>query len=119
MKTRDARVYLFDILQAASLLEDFLADASLAEYERNALLRSAVERQFQIIGEALVQALRASPELGAQISHARQIVAFRNILVHGYADIAHEIVWSTVRDDLPLLQTEVQAILAVQGGATG
>ena len=119
MKGRDVRKFLFDILQAARLLEDFVADVSLDQYEGNAMLRSAVERQFQIIGEALVLTLRASPDLGARISHTREIIAFRNILVHAYADIAHEIVWSAVRQDLPVLQQEVQNLLAELNGTKG
>jgi len=55
--------YLFDILQACRLLEEFTSGKSLADFERDAMLRSAVERQFEIIGEALRLAIREEPDL--------------------------------------------------------
>ena len=63
MKRRDVRVYLFDIIQAAQRLAQFACGKTFADYERDAMLRSAVERQFEIIGEALSQALQVAPAL--------------------------------------------------------
>jgi uncharacterized protein with HEPN domain len=83
----------------------------LAEYAGDAILRSAVERQFITIGEALTQLLRLMPDLQARISNTRRIIAFRNILVHGYAEVAHDIVWSALQDDLLVLGEEVNALL--------
>ena len=70
------------------------------------MLRSAVERQFEIIGEALNQALRGDPSLEQKISHFHRIVAFRNRLIHGYASIAEEVVWGVVESNLPVLLRE-------------
>lgn len=56
MRQRDVRVYLFDIVQAARSVEEFTAGKTLTDYEASLLLRSAVERQFEIIGEALNRA---------------------------------------------------------------
>ena len=113
MKPRDLRKYLFDIIEAARLLAEFASGKTLAQYEADAMLRSAVERQFQIIGEALTQALRVNPQLEERISHTRQIIAFRNILVHGYADVANDIVWIALQEDLPVLHREVEALMRV------
>lgn len=63
------------------------------------------------MGEALNMALRLAPTLADSISDARRIIAFRNHLVHGYADIASDIVWAVVEADLPALRSEVRALL--------
>ena len=77
---RDPRAFLFDIQQACSLLVQFTSGKTLADYRADAMLRSAVERQFEIIGEALSQLLKVHPEFGPRIGSQRQIIAFRNRL---------------------------------------
>jgi uncharacterized protein with HEPN domain len=74
-------------------------------------VRAAVERQFEIIGEALNQLSKAAPEIVKQIPDSARIIAFRNILVHGYAVLDHSIVWSVVQEHLPELETRVQSLL--------
>lgn len=64
---RDPRAYLWHARRAAAFVVDFVADRSWAEYEADPLLRSAVERQFEIIGEALGQLGRAAPELAGSV----------------------------------------------------
>lgn len=115
MRRRDVRAYLYDMLQAAALLDEFTAGKSLDDYVRDAKLRSAVERQFEIIGEALNQALRLRPQLEANITGTHRIISFRNRLIHGYAFISHDIVWSVLRDDLPLLRNQVERLLREEG----
>jgi uncharacterized protein with HEPN domain len=81
-----------------------VTDRSWAEYETDVLLRSAVERQFEIVGEALSQLGRASPDLAAQVPDLPRIVAFRNLLIHGYAAIDNRLVWEVATDrTTPLL----------------
>lgn len=80
---RDLRKYLYDIDQACQLLVEFTSGETLQDYRSDAMLRSAVERQFEIIGEALSQPLRSEPSLSEQIRHSARIVAFRNQLIHG------------------------------------
>jgi uncharacterized protein with HEPN domain len=76
------------------------------------MLRAAVERQFEIIGEALVRLARLDEGFVARISEHRRIVAFRNILIHGYADVDDRLVWDVVQSKLPLLLREVEGLLA-------
>ena len=83
------------------------------------MLRSAVERQFEIIGEALNQALSVDPTLRSQVTGASSIIAFRNRLIHGYATVAHETVWGIVQTRLPLRRQEVAALLSVARGPVG
>ena len=98
---RDPRAYAWDALQAARLIATFTADKSFSDYQADPLLRSAVERQFQIIGEALGRLHRLSPAIAGQVPDLSRIVAFRNILVHGYATVDDRLVWQVVRERLP------------------
>jgi uncharacterized protein with HEPN domain len=84
---------------------------TLEDYQQDILLRSAVERQLMIVGEALNQAIRLVPDLGDRISDSRQIISFRNRLVQGYATIAHDIVWDVVSSDVARLLAEVEQLL--------
>ncbi len=79
---RDARAFLWDVQQAATAVDQFIADLDAAGYEENALVRAAVERQFEIIGEALNQLSKFAPDIARRVSDLRQIVGFRNILIH-------------------------------------
>jgi uncharacterized protein with HEPN domain len=94
------------------LLQDFTRGKSFDEYQGDALLRAGVEREFIVIGEALLQGAKRDPSLAQAISALRQIVGFRNILVHGYAAIQDRTVWGVVENDLALLKQEVEALLA-------
>ena len=108
----DAKKYLFDVQQAVARITDFTAGKQFADYHNDALLRAAVERQFEIIGEALAQLARVDEKLAARISEYRRIVAFRNILIHGYADVDARLVWAVVEAKLPILRQEVELLLA-------
>jgi uncharacterized protein with HEPN domain len=90
------------------------AGRSFADFDSDLVLRSAVERQFEILGEALDRLDRLDATLTAKIPDLRQIVAFRNILIHGYAVIDRARVWPAVQDDLPPLRATLDAILADQ-----
>ena len=68
---------------------------------------SAVERKFEIIGEALGQLAKANSDLAARIPHLSQIVAFRNQLIHGYARVDHSTVWEVIAQSLPQLKIVV------------
>jgi len=75
------------------------------------MLRSAVERQFEIIGEALTQLAKLDEALAAHISEYRRIIAFRNILIHGYAEVDDRLVWDIIKTKLPTLRQQVEALL--------
>jgi len=111
MKQLDIRKYLFDIREACELLLRFTAGKTFSDYSTDPMLRSAVERQFEIIGEALRQALQLDPSLSTRISNTDRIIAFRNRLIHGYASIADEIVWGILEANLPTLQKEVSTLM--------
>lgn len=103
--------YLYDVRVAIDLVLAFTAERSFDEYQSNAMLSAAVERQFEIIGEALNQLYRRDPENAVRIRGYQQAIAFRNVLIHGYADVDDEIVWRVVHDDLPPLQEDVATLM--------
>jgi len=111
MTLRDRDAFLWDMLQAARKIEDFIGRAGLDDYQSNDLLRSAVERQFLIIGEAASQCVRRFPELKEEIGDIDRIVAFRNRLVHGYAVISDDVVWAIAHDELPRLRDDIQRLI--------
>jgi uncharacterized protein with HEPN domain len=97
---------------ACRLLSEFVAGKTYPDYEQDALLRSAVERQFTIIGEALGRLLKLEPGIATNISNTRQILAFRNILIHGYNIIQHDVVWGVLENDLSALIREIDKLMA-------
>jgi len=103
--------YLFDMQQACLALVQFSAGKTFTDYSADLLLRSAVERQFEIVGEALNQLLKLDPAFTSFITDSKNIIGFRNVLVHGYAQIKHDLVWDALENKLPLLKAEVERLL--------
>jgi uncharacterized protein with HEPN domain len=99
----NAQSLLDDVRQAAQLIHDFTVGRSPTDYTTDAMLRAAVEREFIIIGEALSRLEKLDAAIAVQITAYRQIIGFRNILVHGYDAIDDAIVWQVIQQDLPLL----------------
>ena len=99
----ESRKYLFDIQAACGKLERFTAGKRFEHYRKDDLLRSAVERQFEIIGEAISQLARIDTEVAARISERS--------LIHGYAVIDNAVVWDIVETKLPILSQEIDALL--------
>ncbi len=114
---RDARAYLWDVREAALAIEQFVENMDASAYAANPLVHSAVERKFEIIGEALGQLAKMDTALAVRVPHLPQIVAFRNQLIHGYAKVKHATVWNVIQTDIPVLRETVQALLAEQGDA--
>ena len=108
----EVKKYLYDIQQAMNLIVQFCTNKTLADYQQEPMLQSAVERQFEIIGEALNRLFKIAPEVAGQISEYRRIIAFRNILIHGYADVDDRVVWGVIETDLPKLHTQVEMLIS-------
>jgi len=108
---RDPRAWLADIVAACDLLIEFTTGKTFIDYAADAMLRSAVERQFEIAGEALRVALQHQPELAANITDTRAIIAFRNQLTHAYSAVDHATVWGLLERRVPQLRTEVARLM--------
>ena len=102
---------LEDVQDAATFILEATEDKTLDDYSRDRLLRNAVERNFEVIGEAVGRLLRNDPDAASRLSEHERIVAFRNVLIHGYDLVDDELVWDTVTSKLPVLLSEVEALL--------
>jgi uncharacterized protein with HEPN domain len=103
---------LEDIRDAAAFVSQATANKCLDEYRQDRLLRQAIERNFEIIGEAVGRLAKLDPPTADRISDNSQIISFRNILIHGYDLIDHTQVWAVIQINLPTLEREVLALLA-------
>jgi len=102
---------LYDMKQAAERIERFASGKTLDDYRTDDLLRSAVERQFEIIGEAMTRLVKLDVKVAERISEYRRIAGFRNVLIHGYDSIDDAISWNIIGTKLPILRTELAALL--------
>ncbi len=100
--------HLHDALAAARLAMEFLRGVDADGHAANALVRSAVERQLEILGEACRRALDEDPTLRDRIPEVSLAVALRNRIIHGYDRVEHAIVFDTVKRDLPILAERVK-----------
>lgn len=91
MQARSAKL-LEDVRDAAAFILEVAGSRTLADYRGDRLLRQAIERNFEIIGEALRRLAARDAETAARIGDYRQIIAFRNILIHGYDLVDHALV---------------------------
>lgn len=107
----DALALLWDARRASLLIVKFVTDRTWSDYESDAMLRSAVERQFEIVGEALNRLSRLDPATASLIHDLRRIVAFRNVLIHGYAAIDDELVWEVATTRAADLAAELGTLL--------
>ena len=103
---------LYDVLDSGRAIIGWCAGRAFADYENDRQFRRAVEREFEIIGEALARLTRTEPELAGRISELPRIVGFRNRIIHGYDAIDHAAVWGVIQGHLPKLLAEVEALLA-------
>lgn len=108
---RDPRAFLWDVREAALAIQSFTTGMDAAAYAANPMAQAAVERKFEIIGEALNQLSKLDATVAARIPDLAQIVAFGNQLIHGYATVNVSTVWNIVQTALPALQEAAQALL--------
>jgi len=108
----ETRKNLIDILQAAEEIDDFVREMDFEAYQNSPVTKRAVERDFEIIGEALNRIKNTDDELLAKVSEHHRIIGFRNILIHGYDVVDETIVWQAVTNHLPILVREIKKILS-------
>lgn len=110
-----AKKLLFDVLESARSIRDWCTDRSFADYVSNRQFRRAVEREFEVIGEALGRLSIADSVVAERIDELPRIVGFRNRIIHGYDTIDDALVWGVIEGHLPLLLEQVQNLLSESG----
>lgn len=101
---------LLHMMEAILNLEEFTVGVSLDDYCKNKILKFAVIKNLEIVGEAAYMVSPEFKELHPEIEWA-VVVKMRHVLVHGYYQIKNEIVWSVIEDDLPALKRQIEGIL--------
>lgn len=107
---------LEDIRDAASFVLEVTEGKTIEDYSRDRLLRQAIERNFEIIGEAMGRLSRDDPTTASRISERKRIIAFRNVLTHGYDLVDDELVWDTIKNKVPILLSEVERLIGEAAG---
>jgi uncharacterized protein with HEPN domain len=106
----EIKKYLFDIKESVDSIENYLSNKrDYKTYLGDKMLRRAVEREFEIIGEAMSKLDKLIPEI--PISSKKLIISMRNRVIHGYDKIDNEIIWGTIVRHLPLLKKEVEGLI--------
>jgi len=111
MRRRDPKASLAEALSAGENIKAWLDGVTLERYSDDEILRSAVERQFEIVGEALNRALEDNSSLAESLPEARGVIGFRNRLAHGYDDISSRVVWTIALENLPPLLAKIRRVL--------
>ena len=113
MGNRSLKKYLYDVQQSIISIYEYLGEKrDFFEYERNKQLRRAVERELEIIGEAVNHLLDLDESIA--IDNARRIVDLRNFVIHGYDKVDNVIIWGVISRDLPKLKEQVDRLLDEQ-----
>ena len=113
MGNRSLKKYLYDVqLSIVSIYEYLGNKRDFFEYENNKQLRRAVERELEIIGEAVNNLLALDETIA--IDNARRIVDLRNFVIHGYDKVDNVIIWGVISRDLPKLKEQVDKLLDEQ-----
>jgi uncharacterized protein with HEPN domain len=111
---REIKTWLYDIFNSIEEIEQFLPQGSrkFESYSSDLKTKRAVERNFEIIGEAFKRILEKDPNI--EISNSKKIIGLRNRIIHGYDVISDELIWGIIINDIPKLKAEVSALLKQQ-----
>jgi|TARA_B100000315_G_scaffold86313_1_gene79101 uncharacterized protein with HEPN domain len=108
----DEKMVLFDIFQGCNIIQSFIQNETLDSYQSDLKLRLAIEREFEIIGEALNRLSTINETLFDKITESRRIIGLRNQIAHGYDSVDHSILWHIATTKLSTLSAEVQKLLS-------
>ena len=103
--------YLYDIVNCCEFILEFTKNKTINDYKNDRGFRSALERELQIIGEAMLRLNNTSPQTAEKISQHRSIIGFRHILVHGYDSLDPNTVWNVVETKIPILLEQSKKLL--------
>ncbi|MDP1622883.1 MAG: DUF86 domain-containing protein [Bacteroidales bacterium] len=103
--------WLYDIQEAIKEIDSFFVKQpkDFNEYKSNILLKRAIERDLEIVGEAISRILKVDPDF--PIENAKRIVGLRNQIIHAYDNISDENIWAIISKHIPLLQEEINILI--------
>jgi uncharacterized protein with HEPN domain len=108
----NVRALLFDMQHAAHGIRSFADGRTIDDFKSDLMFRSAVERQFEIIGEAVARLRKLEPAYAAIFTEFHGIISFRNVLIRGYDTINNDVTWRIVQTKLPILLAELETQLS-------
>ncbi|MBU0697126.1 MAG: DUF86 domain-containing protein [Bacteroidetes bacterium] len=105
--------WLFDIKLSLDEIDSYFEqeDKIFKNYKENLMLKRAVERNLEIIGEAVNRILKRNPSFSEKITHAKAIISLRNQVIHAYDNISDENIWSILINHLPKLKSEIDGFI--------
>lgn len=113
----EAAAHVWDALRAAQAIGTFIAGRTEEDFVDDLLLRSATERQLEILGEALNRLRKADPDTAAAVVDLDRIVGMRNVIAHQYADLDYQIIWAAATYRVPALAPTLDRLLGEAGPA--
>jgi uncharacterized protein with HEPN domain len=111
MPLRNPKKYLYDIVNSCEFVLEMTNGKTVEDYKRERIFRSALERELQIIGEAMLQLDAISPEIAERIAQHRSIIGFRHVIVHGYDSLDPNTVWNVVETKISILLEQARNLL--------
>lgn len=108
---RNPQKFMFDMLDSCRFLMELTKNEHVDKFMEDRVFRGAIERELQIIGEAMLQLKTISPVTAAEFTEHERIIGFRHVLVHGYHELDPDIVWRVIKDKLPILRAELEVAL--------
>jgi uncharacterized protein with HEPN domain len=108
---REINTWLFDVLSSINEIEHFIPEGErvFENYKNDLKTIRAVERNLEIIGEAIKRIL--DKDANFEISYSKKIIGLRNRIIHGYDVISDELIWGIIINDLPRLKSEISVLL--------
>ncbi|OYU84990.1 MAG: antitoxin [Flavobacterium sp. BFFFF2] len=107
----EINAWLYDMINSINEIESYIGHPRLFEnYEKDLRTKRAVERNIEIIGEAMSRILKKNKDI--QISNSRKIVDVRNRIIHGYDSVSDDVIWGIIIKQLPVLKLEVAQLIA-------
>ncbi len=107
----EAKKFLGDMLDRARFVRQYMEDKSLDDLVNNRPIRSAIERELMVLGEAMYQLHRQFPEIAEQIDSWNKIIYFRHVLVHGYDSLNMNVIWEVIQVKLDPLVQQIESLL--------
>jgi len=115
----ESGAHLWDAAEAARLVHEFTRGKAEADFNSDPMIRSAIERQLEILGEALNRLRRDDPDTSTRVPDLDKVIGMRNILAHEYGDIDYEIVWRAATTGVPALIPVLDELVDEAKGLAG